>query len=116
MSAPDEADPATLAYIASLVRAEQDGAHTFVRIGPWSSYCLISGLQLTLRHPDLSDEIKNILTSLCREFAQLFEGTPGKDLIEAGFDPSRDVATSADPDAAIVDYCGDPDCCEASIR
>lgn len=87
---PDDPDAADLAYVHELLTLEQDGAHSDLRIGPWSLWVLISSLQLTLRHPELSGTVRDTLADMIGQFRVPFNGTHGAALIDQGFSPVYD--------------------------
>lgn len=86
---PDEA--ATVAYMNELIELEKAGERTPILIGPWSSFAVISLLQLSLRHPGVAPSIKNAALDILGQLEVFFKGTPGEALIAAGYDTSQDV-------------------------
>lgn len=82
-----------VAYIAGLAEAERDGTaeKTDIRIGPYAAFVLIAGLQLAMRHPDMSEAQLDVLRQIIDQMASLFAGTPGEQLLALGNDPASDV-------------------------
>ncbi len=86
---PDEA--ATVAYMSELIELEKAGERTSVLIGPWSSFAVITLLQLSLRHPGVAPSIKSAALDILGQLEVFFKDTPGEALIAAGYDTSQDV-------------------------
>ena len=85
-------------YVASLYRLEADPDHdrTMVYLGPATAFVLISALQLAIRHPDMSDQIRGYLTVIIDQLRPLFSGTPGAFLLQLGDHPVYDIPTACE--------------------
>jgi hypothetical protein len=72
---------------ARLVAEEQAGAmHTFAA-GPFTMFCLINAVQLTLTHPELGPQIREQLDYAARQLIHLFDGDGETvELLLKGFD------------------------------
>jgi hypothetical protein len=85
----DEGD--VVEAIADLIEMESAGEceRATVSLGPYTAYVLIAVLQLSWRHPDLSDHHKKMIEDIARPLATLF-GPPLAASIELGWDPAFD--------------------------
>lgn len=83
-------DDEKITYMALLRELEIEGDRMEVAIGPYTAMLVIGALQLATRHPDLGAFARGELENLVRSIEPWFEGTPGAEIIQAGFDPSQD--------------------------
>lgn len=68
-------NPAYLAMVTDLARAEGEGAVSRVLIGPFAMFNLIGALQLVCRHPDLADTLRAQFHDVVDQFgATLIKG------------------------------------------
>jgi hypothetical protein len=91
----DEAE--MVAALGALAIAERDRTMPYlnVSIGPFSNYCLISGIQLAMRHPGVNGgPTAGTLTSIRDQLLKAFpEESPVREILALGMDPARDVPT-----------------------
>lgn len=78
------------AAVTRLVTDEQAGEVMSFAAGPFTMYCVISALQLTLTHPGLGPT-KSVIDQAARQLIGLFEGD-GEivELLHKGFDRRYD--------------------------
>lgn len=86
-----ERDAEVVRLLAEFAQAEQDGTaeKATLMVGPFTGYLLISALQLALRHPALSDLIRDTLEQFIARMRPWFGGVLGE-AIDAGLDPASD--------------------------
>lgn len=81
-----------LGLVTQLVVLEQSRnfAPLTLDLGPYSAFVLVGALQLAWRHPDHAPKLKDIIEQIAR---RVQDGFPPEyaELLEAGWDPSRDV-------------------------
>ena len=90
-------DAEALAVIAELAVAERDGTaeKSQITIGPFSTYVLISAIQLAMRHDGVSGgggPTLGILTQIRDQLLVMFpEGSRVREILALGMDPDRDM-------------------------
>jgi hypothetical protein len=60
-------------------------------LGPFTAFTLIGALQLILRHPDLSEDNKHLLSQVIDQLKPLFADTLAGQIIELGDNPEFDI-------------------------
>lgn len=90
-------------YIEITKKVMSDKSPLMVDIDIMSAWLLVSGLQLTVKHPALSEHMKKALTGLAHQFqARIIEVHPeAEELIEMGWNEAYDV----DEDGEFVNAC-----------
>lgn len=95
----DEA--AAAEYIGRLLRDEQAGARIDFSIGPYSLILMIGAIQMVIRSSNAGELISGTLRALVAQWRTAFDGTPGEQYIDMGFNPAYDgdgtPGNSADP-------------------
>lgn len=92
---PERIDPADQAAVALLVQLhalEQDPSYegALVDLGPYSSWLIVSAIQLALRHPSVDGTLAGQLEQLGRTLAGTLP-EPYRAMLAAGWDTSQDV-------------------------
>jgi len=84
-------DMVNIAAITRLVAAEQAGQTRTITVGPYTLFCIISAMQLAVRHPGISGAMNETLAAVARALIDLFEGDGEVvGLLQRGFDPEHD--------------------------
>lgn len=83
-------------FFIHMAQQESQGARTSIELGPYSALVIIGALQMCNRHPRVPREVKAIHNQLVAQFAQLFAGTPGEEIIRRGGHPEWDVPVDGD--------------------
>lgn len=92
-----------LKILVELGKAERDGTadNALISCGPFTAFSIVAALQLALRHPQLSSNMREIISNFANQLAMLFpEGSAVRELIKEGSDPHNDVG----PEAEVKDF------------
>ena len=93
MSAAMEPDPETMAALLAAFQRWQHEPPILAEISRLDAYMLMCGLQLLTRHPDMSDAQIDAWRSFGRTLQDALAGEAPElaEMMEAGWDPARDV-------------------------
>lgn len=78
-------------YMQKVAEAELAGERSTVSFGPHTALVVIGALQLAIRHPEVTDHMREQLGRVIEGFRPWFAGTLGELIIDLGNDPEQDL-------------------------
>lgn len=87
-----DGDARFIALVTELadMEADQSAGVLYLDLGPYSAFILVAALQLAWRHPDHEPRLRDMIERIARRIQDSFAPRYAE-LIEAGWDTSRDV-------------------------